>query len=739
MFRLLLLAALPLAQAQDTRQVAEPKFPPACEVLAAHHAAPGGVLSDAAERSLDTARIQKAIDTCARGKAVELKPDGANNIFLAGPLQLRAGVTLLIDANTALFASRNPRDYDVQTGSCGIVGARGPGCKSLITADNAPGSGIMGDGAIDGRGGAKLIGQDKSWWDLAKEAKVLDRMQAVTRLLVVRQSDNFTLYRITLRNSPNFHVSVNNTNGFTAWSVHIKTPHTARNTDGIDPSSSSNVTIKYCDIDTGDDNVAIKSGPGGPSSHITIEGNHFYHGHGMSIGSNTDGGVSRVRVTGLSIDGADNGIRIKSDRSRGGLVEDVSYENVCMRNVTNPVILTSMYTTNPGTKIPVYRNIHLKNVHAVTPGWMTLLGVDGQHKVEAAFQNVVLDGSTEEHTMVKNADVVDEHTGASLDCSDQFVRYPPLPTAPEAAVTVIPEDPTLYVAASGTGDYWSIQRAIDMAPSEGAVISVAPGTYREVLTINKPNITIRSPYTDATKTVIVFNKSAGDSGGTFNSATVNVRAPNFTAENVTFANDWNATHQQVPVGSQALALSVTADRAIFRNVRLLGNQDTLYAAGGRQYFADCYIEGNVDFIFGDANAVFERCEIHSTPHQIGYITAHGKHEASQESTYVFNHCKLTAEPTVSDVWLGRPWRPYASVVFLNTEMGAHIVPAGWREWHPGETTYMNTVWYAEFNSMGPGAHPNERDPHTKKLTPDEAARFETRRFLAGKDDWNPIR
>ncbi|HXK02686.1 MAG TPA: pectinesterase family protein [Verrucomicrobiae bacterium] len=722
--------------AQDTRQVPEPKFPPACEVLSARLSAPGGVLSDAAEQSPDTARLQKAIDSCAPGQAVELKPAGGNNIFLTGPIRLKPAVTLLIDANAALFASRNPRDYDVQPGSCGIVGDRGPGCQPLILADHAPGSGIMGDGAIDGRGGARLIRQDESWWDLARRAKIYDRSQAVTRILVVRQSDNFTLYRITLRNSPNFHVSVNNTNGFTAWGVKIKTPHTARNTDGIDPSSSTNVTIKYCDIDTGDDDVAIKSGPAGPSSHITVEHNHFYNGHGMSIGSNTDGGVSHVRVNDLSLDGTDNGIRIKSDRSRGGLVEDVSYENVCMRNVANPVILTSMYTTYPGTKVPLYRDIRLKNVRAVTPGWMTLLGADGDHKLGVSFDNVVLDGLTAEHTKVENAEVR-EQKGAPLDCSDRFVRFPELPTAPEAKVTVIPEDPTLYVAASGTGDFWSIQRAIDMAPAEGAVISVAPGTYHEVLTIAKPNITIRSPYTDASRTVIVFDRSAGTSGGTFNSATVNVKAENFTAENVTFANDWNRTHEQVPVGSQALAVSVTADRAIFRNVRLLGNQDTVYVSKGRQYFTGCYIEGNVDFIFGDGKALFENCEIHSTPHSVGYITAQGKSAADQDSAFVFNHCRLTAAPGVTNVWLGRPWRPFASVVFLNTGMGEHINAAGWREWHPGETTYMNTVYYAEFHSTGPGAHPMERDPHTRMLSPEEAAAYQTDRFLAGKDGWRP--
>ena len=194
---------------------------------------------------------------------------------------------------------------------------------------------------------------------------------------------------------------------------------------------------------------------------------------------------------------------------------------------------------------------------------------------------------------------------------------------------------------------------------------------------------------------------------------------------------------------------MNADRAVFRNMRLLGNQDTVYAASkgcsnttqtctpARQYFADCYIEGNVDFIFGDGNAVFENCEIHNTAHKGGYVTAQGKSPPNEDSAYVFNHCKLTAEPGVTDVYLGRPWRPYAAVVFLNTEMGAHIAPAGWHEWHAGETRYLDTAYYAEYNSSGPGAHPRERDPHTKLLTAAEAAKYETKRFLAGADGWDP--
>ena len=323
----------------------------------------------------------------------------------------------------------------------------------------------MGEGSIDGRGGATLLGQDETWWDLAHQAKVIDQQQSVPRLIHVRQSDGFTLYRITLLNSPNFHVGVDRTNGFTAWSVKIRTPHTARNTDGIDPSSSTNVTITDCDIDTGDDNIAIKSGDSGPAANMTIARNRFYHGHGMSIGSGTSGGVSNVHVSGLTIDGADNGIRIKSDRSRGGLVENIRYENVRMRNVQNPIVLTSMYTTFSGNKLPVYRNVLLKDVCSATPGYVTLMGLDAEHKIEVTYDNVsvetVANGLIEKDTELKKTGAA--HSG----CSGRFPAFPKT-DVPEAAGKTPEEDRTLYVSTTGTGDYWSIQRAVDVASAEEA-------------------------------------------------------------------------------------------------------------------------------------------------------------------------------------------------------------------------------------------------------------------------------
>jgi polygalacturonase len=757
--------------AQDTRKVSEPHIPAACITLKASISAVHGVIASDDERKLDTERIQHAMDNCAAGEAVVLRADGKKNVFLTGPLQLHSGVTLVVAADTSLVASRDPRVYDLTPGSCGVVGERGHGCKPLIAGNGSVDSGIMGDGSIDGRGGAKLLGQDVTWWDLAHQAKIDDKQQSVPTLISLRHADRFTLYRITLRNSPNFHVGVNETDGFTAWGVKIMTPKTARNTDGIDPGSSRNVTIENCWIHTGDDDVAVKSSKAGPAQNISILHDHFYSGHGMSIGSGTNGGVDHILVEDLTIDGADNGIRIKSDRSRGGLVHDLVYRDVCIRDTKNPLVFTPLYTTFGGDQLPIYRDIALDNIHVVTPGSYTFLGLDAEHKLGLTLNDVFADDQEHSTWLVKDAeltigskrgnlepkgdDVTVQQTansaaGKPLDCNARFVAFPALPTAPEMAGTVPPEDETLYVAADGTGDFYSIQRAIDAASANGALVLVAPGTYREVLTVDKSNIQLRSANKDASKTVVVMDKSAGANGGTLHSATVNVTADNFFAENITFQNDFNATHQQVPVGSQALALLVTGDRAVFHNVRLLGNQDTVYAGNrpcdieektcilSRQYFSDCYVAGNVDFIFGDSKAVFDRCEIHSTAHAGGFITAQSKHYPEQDSGYVLNKCKLIADAGVTGtVFLGRPWRPYATVVYLNTEMGSHIDPAGWREWHPGETHSLDTAYYAEFNSTGPGANHDHRDAHTHFLTPEQARQYEPSVFLRGNDNWEP--
>ena len=768
-------SALP---AQDMRHVEEPHIPAACVVLHARLAATHGVLSAGAERDLDTDRIQQAMDHCTSGEAVVLQPEGNKQTFLSGPLTLRSGVTLVIDADASLAASRDPRLYDITPGSCGVLGEHGQGCKPLLSGNDISASGIMGDGSIEGRGGSRIAGagpggESVTWWDLAHKAKVLDRYQKVPGLLELSHVHDFTLYRITFRDAPFHHVVVHNSDGFTAWGVKIMTPETARNTDGINPVSSTNVTITHCYIHAGDDNVAISSQPGAPASHISILDDHFYTGHGMSIGSGTGGGVSHVLVKNLTIEGATNGIRIKSDPSRGGLVQDIKYENVCIRNVTNPIVLTPHYTDFSGELIPEYRDITLRNVRILTPGDYIFFGLDAQHELGVTLDNVFADSLGESHVLSEYANITlgsalgnlephgsnvavgrarDSRPGSALPCGTRFVAFPALKTAPQLRGEVPPVDKTLYVAADGTGDYYSIQRAIDVAPAGGAVISVAPGIYHEVLTINKPNIVLRGPYEDASKTVVVADKSSGTAGGTLNSATVNVLADDFLAENISFVNDFNRTHPQLPQGSQAVALLARGDRGIFANVRILGNQDTLYAGVGeckgsgadracpvaRQYFDHCFIEGNVDFIFGDAKTVFDHCVIRSNSHFEGFITAQSKSYAGQDSGFVFRDCRLEAAPGVGNVYLGRPWRPYATVVYLNTWMDGQIVPAGWREWHPGETDYLPSASYAEYQSSGPGADHSGRDPHARQLTQQQAEKFEPEGFLRGGDGWNPI-
>lgn len=404
------------AYAQDTRTVLEPKIPPACVTLRAELTAQDSALAPEDESKPDTRRIQEAMDHCQPGQAVKLAADGAHDAFLTAPLHLRSGVTLLIDRGAILFGSRNPRDYDLQPGVCGTISERGHGCKAILNGDNVSDAAVMGDGVIDGRGGAKIMGQNISWWELAEQARKGGN-QNNPRIMILSRCDNFTLYRIQLKDSPNFHVYYGKGNGFTAWGVIVNAPRNARNTDAFDPANSTNVTITHCFIHTGDDNVAIKAGQGGPTTRMSIVHNHFYSGHGMSIGSETDGGASAIRVGDLSIDGADNGLRIKSNNSRGGLVHDVEFDDVCIRGTKNPILMDSNYTATVGKdrdKIPVFTDIRLKNVRILDAGKITLDGYDQTHRLGIHFDGLSLDTT--------HADVVLGPGRANLHVSGDDVR-----------------------------------------------------------------------------------------------------------------------------------------------------------------------------------------------------------------------------------------------------------------------------------------------------------------------------
>jgi polygalacturonase len=395
-------------KAQDTRIVKEPVIPVSCVVLLAMLTGPIAV---ADEQRLDTDRLQKAIDGCGPGKAVELASDGTKDAFLAGPIELKTGVTLLVDRGVTLYGSRDPKVYEKSPGSCGKVDHEKGGCRPLISASHAPGIGIMGDGVIDGRGGEKLIVdgkvQAKSWWDLAEDARA-GGSQEVPRLITTESCDNLTIYRITLKNSANFHVVPHHSDGITVWGMKIDTPiEGARNTDGFDPSASTNITVTRSFIRDGDDNIAIKGGDG-PVTHMTVSHDRFYWGHGMSIGSETNGGVSDILVTDLSLDGTTSGIRIKSNITRGGLVHDVTYDNVCIRKSKTPIDIDTAYV-NPGAeenKYPVFEDITLHNVRISGGGTIKLNGYDATHRIGIRFDGVfATDGASAYKDKVAHADI----------------------------------------------------------------------------------------------------------------------------------------------------------------------------------------------------------------------------------------------------------------------------------------------------------------------------------------------
>ncbi len=238
--------------------------------------------------------------------------------------------------------------------------------------------------------------------------------------------------------------------------------------------------------------------------------------------------------------------------------------------------------------------------------------------------------------------------------------------------------PDAVVAADGSGRYSSVQEAINAAPQTTGpahhwIIFVKPGRYRELVYIQREKRYVHLVGEDAGNTVITYDLNAktigadGKAIGTFRTPTVQVDADNFTAENITFENSAG------PVG-QALAIRVDGDRVAFRSCRFLGWQDTILVNRGRQYFEGCTITGHVDFIFGGATAWFEKCRIECLAN--GYITAASTPD-TQPFGFVFSHCTIAGAAPEAKTYLGRPWRPYSSVTFLDTEMSAVVRPEGW--------------------------------------------------------------
>ncbi|MGA9450512.1 MAG: pectinesterase family protein, partial [Verrucomicrobiia bacterium] len=264
------------------------------------------------------------------------------------------------------------------------------------------------------------------------------------------------------------------------------------------------------------------------------------------------------------------------------------------------------------------------------------------------------------------------------------------------------------------------------------IIHLKPGVYKELVYLQREKRFFKLVGENATNTVLTFGLYAsltnydGKPIGTFHTPSTTIDADDFTAENLTFENSAGAV-------GQALAIRVDGDRASFRNCRFLGWQDTILLNRGRQYFENCYIAGAVDFIFGAATAWFEKCHINCLGS--GYITA-ASTPADEPFGFVFAHCRIIgANPNVK-TFLGRPWRIYASTVYLDTEMSGVVRPEGWNDWKKPEA--HATARYAEFNSAGPGASPATRPDWIKQLTRAEAEKVTVANVLGGTDGWNPV-
>ncbi len=311
--------------------------------------------------------------------------------------------------------------------------------------------------------------------------------------------------------------------------------------------------------------------------------------------------------------------------------------------------------------------------------------------------------------------------------------------------------PEVKTGIEATSEFPTIQMAMDHHPFAGVgkngkpgrvFIEIAPGVYHErvIVTQNHTNITLVGMGKSPSDVVITNSLNARQAGGTFFTETAEINGTGFEADNLTFENTAGNT-------GQAVAAAVRADRAVFKNCRFLGHQDTLFADYGRQYYVDSYIEGGVDFIFGNATAVFDHSEIHSNGR--GYLTAQSRTDPRQSTGFVILNSKVTSGiedvpvPAGSSVnvspqntiSLGRPWRPYSRVVYIKTELPANVSPQGWNSW--GNTPGQPLAYYAEYESTGPGANPKARISWSHQLTAAQAARYMPKVFLAGQDHWNP--
>lgn len=293
--------------------------------------------------------------------------------------------------------------------------------------------------------------------------------------------------------------------------------------------------------------------------------------------------------------------------------------------------------------------------------------------------------------------------------------------------------PDFIVSADGSGNFKTVQEAINAVPdfrNKITIIFIKKGIYKEKLVLAASKKNVKFIGEDLHKTILTYDdynqkkNIFGEEKGTSGSSSFYIYGEGFSAENLTFENSSG------PVG-QAVAVWAGGDKLIFINCRFLGFQDTLYTYGGnnRQYYKNCYIEGTVDFIFGSSTAWFENCTLYCK--KAGYITAASTADTTKFG-YVLNNCKIKGDAPSNSFYLGRPWRPYAKVVYLNCELPELIHTAGWNNW--SKESNEQTAYYAEYKSTGKGANTQKRANWSHQLTDDEYKTYTLENVFRG---WNP--
>ena len=358
-------------------------------------------------RHLDTVAIQNALDACGKAGGGTVKfPAG---IYLSQPLTIHTKTTFQVDAGATLQATTNQMDF---------MKTPGDWLKAKSSGDFIPFIGGKDLTDVTFTGGGVIDGGGAVWWGEAEKARRIKSGYTLPRpnLIVIEQSQNLRLENITLQNSPKFHFAPVDCEDVVISNVTILAPEHAANTDAIDPSGRR-ILITKCRIDVGDDNIAIKAGKKIPghdfeSEDITVTDCVFLHGHGMSIGSETAGGVRNVTVKNCTFANTENGIRIKSQRGKGGIVENIFYDGITMSNVNPAITLTGYYANNSSgdatqpaaaadepakasEKIPIYRDIHISNLTATCPKAAgTIVGLPECCISNVVFENARLSAET---------------------------------------------------------------------------------------------------------------------------------------------------------------------------------------------------------------------------------------------------------------------------------------------------------------------------------------------------------